>query len=87
MIIKYKVIDASGLHIRPASLMVQIASQYSDQVDIIHGGKQLTLKSILSIMSLGIPYGDEFEIFIEGRNEEKIKTEIENLLKEHGVIE
>ena len=87
MTLTYKVIDESGLHIRPASLMVQVASLYPDQVDIIHGNKQLTLKSILSIMSLGIPYGDTFQIYIKGENEEKIKQEIEALLKEHGVIE
>ena len=82
----YKVLDEVGLHARPASLMVKVASKFTDEVHILYKGRKLTLKSIMAVMSLGVPYGDEFVIEVVGDNELQVFTEIEKVLIENNVI-
>jgi phosphocarrier protein len=86
MVKTYTVVDQSGLHARPASLMVGLVSKYPDEAFILYGDKKLTLKSILAIMSLGVPFGEIFSIEITGENEIELFDKIEQILKEHKVI-
>lgn len=82
----YRVVDEAGLHARPASLMVSEATKYADEVNISYQGRKLTLKSIMAVMSLGVPCGADFSIEVNGTNEEVIFNALENILKEHNVI-
>lgn len=82
---EFKVLDKDGLHARPASLVVKAASKYDGKIDILYKGKQLTLKSILTVMSLGIPCNESFEIIVEGENEEEIMNEVSTILSENGI--
>ncbi|MBX9788639.1 MAG: HPr family phosphocarrier protein [Pirellulales bacterium] len=47
------VVNAQGLHARPADLLVKLASQFQTKVEIVHGNQRADCKSILEIMSLG----------------------------------
>ena len=80
------IVDPAGLHARPVSLLVQIANKYPDQCFIHYNGHKATLKSILFVMSLGVPYGSEVEIEITGDNEVLVYEEMLSILKEHQVI-
>lgn len=82
----YRVIDEAGLHARPASLMVAEATKYNDEINIIYKEKSLTMKSIMAVMSLGVPCGADFSLEINGPNEETILNVLEEILKEHNVI-
>ncbi|AIO19390.1 Phosphocarrier protein HPr [Candidatus Izimaplasma bacterium HR1] len=82
----YKVIDESGVHARPAALIVNVANKYPDSIDIAYKGKTLTLKSIMLVMSLGIQCGDSFDIIISGDNEETALNEIEAILVENAIV-
>lgn len=82
----YTVKSKEGIHARPASLLTKVATKYSDRVDILYKTKKFTLKSIIGVLSLGIPHGETFSIEIEGHNELAIVTEIENVLNEHQII-
>jgi phosphocarrier protein len=84
---KYTISSKEGLHARPAAQLSQLASQYKDRVDIIYENCQMTLKSIIGVMSLGIPEGASFYIEVEGHQEEEMMTKIEHLLREEGLIE
>lgn len=86
MIRTYTVIDEAGLHARPASLMVKEVSGVPEEVNIIYKDKKLTMKSIMVVMSLGIPCGAEFSIEIIGENETTLFDLLEGILKEHNVI-
>jgi len=46
----------------------------------------LTLKSIMAVMSLGIPQGEHFSVEVIGENELEIFEKIEAVLKEHKVV-
>lgn len=83
----YTVIDEAGLHARPASLLCQLAMTHDGDVNIVYKGKTSTLKSIMIIMSLGIPYGAKFEIEVDGENKLEMLDKLTDLLKEHKIID
>jgi len=70
--------NPSGLHMRPASLMTQIATKCKSNITITDGQKNVNPKSILSLMSAGIKCGAEVKVVCEGECEENdLKTIIE----------
>lgn len=72
------VINPSGLHMRPASMMVQIASKCKSNITISEGKTKVNPKSILSLMSAAIKCGAEVQVICEGENEnDDLKTIIE----------
>jgi phosphocarrier protein len=86
MLRTYLVKDEIGLHARPASLLVQEASKFQNEVHIIYEDKKLTLKSIMAVMSLGIPYNANFSIEVEGDNAIEVFKAMEDIMIEHHVI-
>jgi phosphocarrier protein HPr len=82
----YIVKSQEGIHARPASNLVRAAAKSLGKVDIIFGNKQVTLKSMLMVLSLGIPCGAEFSILIEGGKEEEVKQSLEAILIEEQII-
>lgn len=70
--------NPSGLHMRPASLMTQIATKCKSNIIITDGLKKVNPKSILSLMSAGIKCGAEVKVVCEGDSEDNdLKTIIE----------
>jgi phosphocarrier protein len=82
----YTIIDESGIHARPASLLTQVAMKYNGTVDIEYNGSRNTLKSIMIVMSLGIPQNAEITIVIEDEKEELAIKEIEKVFTENHLI-
>lgn len=82
----YRVVDEAGLHARPASLLAQVAGSKPNDVFIEYNDKSLTLKSIMVVMSLGVPYGAEFTIAVSGDDANDVLDELEAVLVEHKVI-
>lgn len=70
--------NPSGLHMRPASTMVQIAGKCKSDISITCGDKEVDPKSILSLMSAAIQCGAEVTIICDGENEEEdLRTIVE----------
>lgn len=82
----YKVVDEAGLHARPASLLAQVAGSKPNEIFIEYKEKRLTLKSIMVVMSLGVPNGAEFSIDVDGDDANQVLDELEAVLVEHKVI-
>ncbi len=83
---KAKVIDPIGLHARPASIITQEANKFKADIKISSNGKEANLKSIMSIMALGVKNGDEITISAKGSDAEKAIAQIEKTMKEKKVI-
>ncbi len=81
----FKIVADSGLHARPATLIVQAASKVTGEITITYKERSVNLKSIMGVMSLGIPKGAEVKITIQPDNEEEMKT-FEETLVAQGVI-
>ncbi len=75
---EFIVTDPVGLHARPATLLVNEASKYASDINIIVEDKSVNLKSIMGVMSLGIANGQEFTIEVL---DEKEKDAMDGLTK------
>ncbi len=58
--------DPAGLHARPASKLVQFASGLQSKVTLIAGEKSVDAKSVLAVMTLGVPCGEQIVFELEG---------------------
>ncbi len=82
---KFIVTDEAGLHARPATKLVNIASKFSSELKLEYKGRNVNLKSIMGVMSLGIRQGAEITIIAEGDDQEEALTSIEQELKSQGI--
>lgn len=83
---KALVIDPVGLHARPATVAVNAASKFKSDVKVSFKGKSVNMKSIMGVMSLGIPTQSEIVVSCEGEDEEEAVKQIETILKDQKVI-
>lgn len=67
---KVVVTSASGLHARPAGILVSKAKEFEANVEILKGEKTINAKSIMGILSLGTAKGDELTIQADGPDED-----------------
>ena len=70
----------SGLEARPVAVFVQVASQYESSIYVEHNNKRVNAKSIMGMMTLGLPSGEEVTISAEGADEEEAVKGIEKFL-------
>lgn len=85
--ITVKVIDPVGLHARPATVAVGTASKCACDVTVEYNGKVQNMKSIMGVMSLGVPTQADVTITCEGADEETAIVNIEEALRTQKVIE
>lgn len=76
-----------GLHARPASSLCHAAGKYPGAIDIIYEEKRFTLKSIMHIMSLGVPQGGKITLESSGENEQQIIDTLTSILIEHQLVQ
>lgn len=66
--------STQGLHASLAAKVVQTASKYAVEIELHYNNKIVDLKSILALMSLAVPHGENVRIVARGsRAEEAIK--------------
>lgn len=81
------VIDPVGLHARPATVAVNAASKFKCEVKVAFNGRSVNMKSIMGVMSLGIPTNSEIVISCEGEDEDTAIKTIEEVLSSQKVTE
>ena len=84
--ISVTVIDPVGLHARPATVAVNAASKFKCEVKVAYKGRTVNMKSIMGVMSLGIPTQSEITVSCEGEDEEVAVKTIEDVLRTQKVI-
>ena len=73
------VINKLGLHARPCSLLVKVASKFRSDFKIKKGNMEVNGKSIMGVMMLAAECGSVLEIILNGVDEEDAFVEIEKL--------
>ncbi|MDR0248393.1 MAG: HPr family phosphocarrier protein [Oscillospiraceae bacterium] len=63
------VANPSGLHMRPASLLMKAAMAYKSSVLIEARGKTYNAKSLVTILSAAVKHGETIGIIAEGEDE------------------
>ena len=84
--ISVTVVDPVGLHARPATVAVNAASKFKSEIKVSYKGKAVNMKSIMGVMSLGIPTQSEVTISCEGEDEDEAIEQIEEVLRSQKVI-
>lgn len=79
---KLTIKNKTGLHARPAAIFVETAKKFRSNIIIEKTGKRANAKNILQILALGVDYGDEVTLIIEGEDEKEAEKELVNLLTE-----
>lgn len=69
--------NKTGLHARPARVLVDIAKQFRSTIRIGHGAKQVNGKSLISILTLGVESGQRISIDVDGEDEAAALTALE----------
>ncbi len=80
------VIDPVGLHARPANVAVNAARKFKSDVNVAFKGREVNMKSIMGVMSLGIPTQSEITISATGDDEEAAIEAIEEVLRAQKII-
>ncbi|MFO8069072.1 MAG: phosphocarrier protein HPr [Alkalibacterium sp.] len=84
---EYTIIAETGIHARPATLLVQQASKFNSDITLEYKGKSVNLKSIMGVMSLGVGKGAEVSITADGADEKEAIEGIEGTIKNEGMAE
>ena len=71
----------TGIHARPATILVQTASKYTSDVSLSYNGKSVNLKSIMGVMSLGVGQNANVTITAEGDDEKEAIEAIAETIK------
>ena len=68
---KVRVIDETGLHLKPAGILCKKAVKYSSTVKIKTRDGIYNAKSVLSVLGACVRCGEEIELICEGEDEEE----------------
>ena len=84
---EYHVIAETGIHARPATLLVQTASKFASDIQLEYKGKSVNLKSIMGVMSLGVGQGADVVITADGEDAADAITGIDETMRKEGLAE
>lgn len=83
---EYRIVDESGLHARPASLLSQEASKHANDIFLEYNEKRVTLKSVMLVMSLAVPTNEVITVDVDGDNPELVFTKLEEVMNDNKLI-
>lgn len=72
--------SATGLHARPATLLVKKASSFKSDISIEFDGKKANVKSLIGVLSLGVTKNANVNVIASGDDEALALEEIVKLL-------
>jgi phosphocarrier protein len=81
----FKVIEKTGIHARPSTVLVQVAGKFNSNIHLGYNGKSVNLKSIMGVMSLGIPVDAELKIVASGIDEKEAIAALSEEMTKHGL--
>ena len=82
---QFTITDEAGMHARPASALVGAVSKFKSDITIEHKGKKVNLKSILGVMSLGVPSGSVVTIAADGEDENEAIEKAADVMQTEGI--
>lgn len=73
--------NSSGLHARPATLLVKKASSFKSDVSIEYNGKKANVKSLIGVLSLAVTKDAVIKVVASGDDEALAVEEIVKLVE------
>lgn len=73
------------MHARPSTVLVSSVTPFKSEVMLEYKERQVNLKSIMGVMSLGIPKGASVKIIADGEDESQAIARIDEVMKKEGL--
>lgn len=73
--------NQTGLHARPAKVLVNLAKKYKSNINLQHGAKKANAKSMVSVLTLGAGRGSSLTLIVDGADEEQALAAIEAAIR------
>ena len=84
---EFPIVAETGIHARPATLLVQAASKFNSDINLEYNGKSVNLKSIMGVMSLGVGQGADVTITADGDDAKEAIEAIADTMKKEGLAD
>ena len=82
----YTITDESGLHARPATILVNTVNKFASDVSVEYDDKTVNLKSVMGVLSLGVIRGAQVKVIATGSDEEELLSALTEAMKENNLI-
>jgi phosphocarrier protein FPr len=79
--IELVILNETGLHARPAKVLVNLAKLFKSNISLQHKGKRANAKSMVSVLTLGAIRGSDITVQAEGVDEETAIAELEAAIR------
>ena len=73
--------NSTGLHARPATLLVKKASAFKSDISLEYNGKKANVKSLTGVLSLGVSKDANVKVIASGDDEALAAEEIAKLIE------
>ena len=73
--------NSTGLHARPATLLVKKASSFKSDISLEFNGKKANVKSLIGVLSLGVSKDATVKVTASGDDENLAAEEIAKLIE------
>lgn len=83
--IRFTVTDPVGLYATPATELVDKMKGFNSDISLHYASKTVNLKSLMGVLSLGIPAKAQLEITAEGPDEQEVIKAVTVLIEELGI--
>lgn len=84
---EFHIVAETGIHARPATLLVQAASKFNSDINLEYNGKSVNLKSIMGVMSLGVGQGADVTITADGDDAKEAIEAVADTMKKEVLAE
>lgn len=76
-----------GLHGRPSLRLAEAASKFESDVEVVFEGDRVDAKSVLNLISLGVPCGGRMKFIVDGPDEVEAIEELVSLVERNFDLE
>lgn len=73
--------NRAGLHARPSSLFVQVASGFQSEITVKSDDEEINGKSIMGLMLLAAEQGKRIELIADGPDETEMLAALQELIE------
>ncbi|MGO2117674.1 MAG: HPr family phosphocarrier protein [Fusobacterium sp.] len=79
--IEVEIKNKAGLHARPSSLFVQVATGFDSEIKVRYDDEEINGKSIMGLMLLAAEQGRKLELEADGNDEDEMLEALKKLVE------
>ena len=84
---EFTITSETGIHARPATILVQAASKFSSDITLSYEGKSVNWKSIMCVMSLDVCQNAKVTITTNIDDEKEALDTVAETMKKEGLTD